>query len=145
MDNASAIITAWREAADTFAGIISAAAQMRTGSNGTLFLDHFPPVYDAAAIFISGGSDNVPWLGDNPPTEINMDFRVEGRFRDRARAMEFVAQIMAVLPIKRQGRILVAQPFTAPTMAGTYFKLRDTDTPQLLFAAEITGRIVFRV
>ena len=145
MGEPSPILDAWTEVSQTLAGIIAQSAQMRTGSNGNLFHDHFPPVYDAAAIFISGGADNVPWLGDNPPREINMDFRIEGRFRERLDAMRFAAQIAGAFPIKGVERILVAQPYAPPTMAGSYFKLRDSDTPQLLFAAELSGRIVFRV
>lgn len=145
MSDPTQILSAWEETAAQVAALIAAETGMRTGANGNLFMDHFPPAYDAAALYISGGNDAVPWLGDAPPREINMDFRLEGRFRERADAMKFATRMMGSLPVKNSGRILVMQPFAPPTINGNYFKLRESDTPQLLFVAEITGRIVFRV
>jgi hypothetical protein len=139
------VIESWDSAVSKIADTFCEAAQMRQGQNGNFFLDHFPPVYDAAALYVSGGPDAVPWLGDAPPTEINMDWRLEGRFRKREDARAFAALCMAALPIKRSGNVQVCQPTAAPILEGKYFKLRDTDEPQLLFSAELAGRVVFAV
>lgn len=145
MSNPEQIFASWEKATDEAANRFANAAGMRRGSEGNFFLDHFPPAYDAAALFLSGGNDNAPWLGDSPPTSINMDFRVEGRFRNRSAAREFATKIMGTLPFKGLGNILVMQPTDVPRIEGRYFKLRSSDDPQLLFAVDVQGRCVFSV
>lgn len=139
------IFNAWELATDEAANLIADAAGMNRGSKGNFFLDHFPPVYDAGALFLSGGTDNAPWLGDNPPRTMNLDFRIEGRFRLREDARKFATNIMGSLPIKSKGNIKVMQPITVPSIEGRYFKLRNAEDAQLLFAVDVTGRCVFSV
>lgn len=143
MTTPALIFTAWNEATEEAANRIANAAGMKRGSNGNFYLDHFPPVYDSAALYLSGGTDNAPWLGDNAPRSINMDFRIEGRFRTRDDARKFATDIMGTLPIKSAGNIQVMQPINVPAVEGRYFKLRNNDEPQLLFAVDIQGRCVF--
>lgn len=140
------ILEAWEQATEQAANLFANAAGMTRGSNGNFFLDHFPPTTrDAAALYVSGGSDNVPWLGDAAPTAVNMDWRIEGRFRERRDAMRFAAVIMKSLPVKQDGNILAMQPTSVPSIEGKYFKVLEGDRPQLLFAVDVGGRVVFRV
>lgn len=119
------------------------------GKNGNLFISHFPPAYNAAAVFLGGGNDVTPWLAATEhPTAIKMTGRVEFRFEELRDARKFSADLMAALPIRKTGIIVDAQPTGLPNPEGRYYRLHDghkQEDPVLLFGGEMPMTVVFRV
>ena len=143
MTTASQITIALDEARAQLIDAIETATGLSTGTAKSLFVDNFPPSYNTAALFIGGGSDVIPWQGDNPPVALNMDFRIEARFILHSDAWAFAIAVMSAFPIKAN-RITVARPTAVPKVEGKYFKYDESD-PQLLFAVDIPGLLVFSI
>ena len=147
MSEPEAVLDAWNKATEYAADLFSDAAGMTRGKAGNFFLDWIPPAENVAGLWVSGGQDNVPFRGDNPPTELRMDWKTEGRFEEPEQARRYASAIMAVLPVRAVSNIQVMRPKgnAIPTIEGKYFKMVDGRAPMLLFVVEFAGELVFNI
>lgn len=141
------IFQAWQQATDFLADTFADAADLTRGSRGSFFLDWIPPAENVAALWVSGGNDGIPWRGDNPPTEIRMNWKTEGRFETPERARLYASALMAAMPIRCESNIQLARPQdgAVPNIEGRYFRMVEGKPAVLLFVVEFGGEVVFNI